>query len=165
MLRRNACLFKPFESGAWRTPAQAPFCLHSGTVGFHILQSTMAKTANYRVDIPRVLQRFSINFKPPDPGFGWFFYFFYCCVYATVHTCDLSQPRSCSFKQKCRRVHCNGGVLPFFFFFYICVSLVCSCVQIQRDALSTKGVKINALFTFILTVTQRASEEFPVTFF
>lgn len=47
-------------------------------------------------------------------------------------------------------------------FFYIYVSLVCSCVQIQRDALSTKGVKINVLFTFILTVTQQASEEFPV---
>lgn len=42
---------------------------------------------------------------------------------------------------------------------------MCSCVQIQRDALSTKGVKINVLFTFILTVTQQASEEFPVTFF
>lgn len=42
---------------------------------------------------------------------------------------------------------------------------MCSCVQIQRDVLSTKGVKINVLFTFILTVTQQASEEFPVTFF
>lgn len=41
-------------------------------------------------------------------------------------------------------------------FFYIYASLVCSCVQIQRDALSTKGVKINVLFTFILTVTQQA---------
>lgn len=37
----------------------------------------------------------------------------------------------------------------------MCVSLVCSCVQIQSDALSTKGVKINVLFTFILTVTQQ----------
>lgn len=48
------------------------------------------------------------------------------------------------------------------------MSLVCSCEQIQSDALSTKGVKINVLFTFILTVTQQAfkkkSEEFPVTF-
>lgn len=49
----------------------------------------------------------------------------------------------------------------------VCVCLWCARVQIQSDALSTKGVKINVLFTFILTVTQqvKASEEFAVTFF
>lgn len=73
MLHRNYCLFKSFESAIRRNLAWSPFCLHSGTVGFHILQSAMPKAANYRVDIPRVLQRFSINFKPPDPGFVFFF--------------------------------------------------------------------------------------------
>lgn len=51
-LRRNYCLFKSFESTARRKLAWSPFCLHSGSVGFHILQSAIAKAANYRVDIP-----------------------------------------------------------------------------------------------------------------
>lgn len=114
------------------------------------MQSAVAKAANYRVDIPRVLQRFSINFKPPDPGF--IFFFSVCmqlCIHALCHThIRVKLGRSAGvFIVTVSTAVCS---------FYIYVSLVCSCVQIQSDALSTKGVKINVLFTFILTVTQQA---------
>lgn len=52
-----------------------------------------------------------------------------------------------------RPVVCFLYLYIFIYFFYVYVSLVSSCVQIQCDALSTKGVKINVVFTFILTVT------------
>lgn len=129
MLRRNACLFKPFESGARRTPAQAPFCLHSGTVGFHILQSTMAKTANYRVDVPRVLQRFSINFKPPDPGSGCVFFFIIAvCMQLCIHAICHSHVRVHLSRSAGVFIVTGLCFLLFIYFFFTFVCLWCARV-------------------------------------
>lgn len=47
----------------------------------------IAKAANYRVDIPRGLQRFSINIKPSDPGFVFYFTVrMQLCIHALCHT-------------------------------------------------------------------------------
>lgn len=79
----------------------------------------MAKTANYGVDIPGVLQRFSINFKPPDPGFAFFL----------LRVCNCACMRSVTAtlvftKQKGRRVRCrgaDGGALFYLFFTFMCL--------------------------------------------
>lgn len=128
----------------------------------------MAKATNCRVDIPQVFQRFSITLNLLTQA--WLFLFFVfttacmqLCMHALCHAhMGVKLSRSAGvFAVTVRTAVCS---------LCICVSLVCSCVQIQSDALSTKGVKINVLFTFILTVTQQAfkkktSEEFAVTFF
>lgn len=63
--RRNCCLSSHLKaSAARRKPVSLLFTFRHS----HISYFAIAKTSNYGVDIPRVLQRFSINFKPPDPG-------------------------------------------------------------------------------------------------
>lgn len=73
-------------------------------------------------------------------------------------------------------LHVQACFFFFFFFTFVCVSGVLMCVQIQSDAQSTKGVKINVLFTFtflssnngihwLFSFWGKLSAESPVTLF
>lgn len=121
------------------------------------------QTTNYRADIPRVLQRFSI--MPLQARLPAQISCLFACVCAHKRTYMRARRRRSwfSFTEKRSHVQCYARfahadvfVCVCVFYLTLCASLVCSCVQIQSDIQSAKGVKINALFSFAFTASNNS---------
>lgn len=122
------------------------FTFKQGLISYFATYNQQA--TNYRVDIPWVLQRFSINCKTVSQTMSFWLLELCVRVYISVHTWILSCSPLCV---KCMQVHCKSEFMHAGVLVYMHVYLRCVCVcklKKKCDAQPTKGVKIHVLLTF-----------------